>query len=607
MYRPILLAFALAATCAITSPCAAKEPSLDELLSLYKDLGLPLPPRDATLVRYPITYAETINGKSQEKKAYALAFQIQPASALQNPKVSENGPLLFFEDFEVRRAWNLDEVPKEIGAEPSAADGLRFGSTVLAIQCHARGWTKLAERILDLARKKQEELSLFWHAWFYWERQTQRPKIDRAPAARHLEQIIRLDKEHDTKRNRDFIRSLKLALVPSKAKPGSIEAMIDQLVDSWNERADDDWVNLWEPDMRLSPLQKLGFEAVPTLIEYMGDERLTRFAASGGFNNHMWSHHWRVGEIVNGMLNGLAGRKVTEEWDEQYTNRDMNRSAWLEWKKDKVKNWFGSARQVGEERYVVENVLFPISYEPRLAYVNDTHLELINGKYPRYLPEIYRRVLNKYPKTMPVFAHVVGGSALPEKEKNALLEEAARNSEAKQRCAALRVLKKTNKDRFDALLPPAIEALPNDVESWSGGGPDELGLVNFTLESSESKVWSALEKAARNAKVGFRVMILRQQLSFRDEMQNKRERLGFLARFLTDPTVYDREENKERYPFFEPAAYEEIEVRNVAALAIAELLEIKVEVTPKRTSEEWAKVRADLEAALRRELNKPKP
>ncbi len=369
--------------------------------------------------------------------------------------------------------------------------------------------------------------------------------------------------------------------------------MIDDLMDLCEDEDPPDEVNFWQPDMQMSRLAKLGLDAVPALIGHIDDDRLTRIFAQEGVNlSALYSHHYRVGDVVSGMIEGLIGRPVIDDWD-------LDREG-VKLDKAKVRKWYEGARKIGEERYVVDHVLVPIDSEPRRAYVNMTHLSLINAKYPKYLPGIYRKILDKYPKTMPVLPHVISVSTLPNKEKLTLLTDAAKNPEALQRCAALTVLRRVDKHEFDELLPAAIEALPIDVEPWEGGGPAEMHLANFALSSNEPKVWAALEKAARKARVGFRVMILQQQLSFRDEMHNKPDRLKFLAKFMDDSSLYDREENKERFPFFEPDAYEKLEVRNFVALRLTDMLGMKVETNPKRTPEEWAKLRAKVREELKR-------
>src|SRR5437762_2659507 len=123
-------------------PAAEPLPSLDELLKLYTDLGLPLPPKDAKLVRYEV--------ERKGQTEYYLAIPIKPLDA----------------EFKA----------KEIAPEPSAADGVKIGQLNgrLAIECHSLGWSKLAERILELSQKDAKEplkKKLINDAWSYWQGQ----------------------------------------------------------------------------------------------------------------------------------------------------------------------------------------------------------------------------------------------------------------------------------------------------------------------------------------------------------------------------------------------------------------------------------------------------
>ena len=61
--------------------------------------------------------------------------------------------------------------------------------------------------------------------------------------------------ELDAERNRALLRSLDLALVPSKAKPGSVEAMIDGLVD---------WTGYGQPFERSKPANQYWRISGPT-------------------------------------------------------------------------------------------------------------------------------------------------------------------------------------------------------------------------------------------------------------------------------------------------------------------------------------------------------
>lgn len=590
--RNLILAAAITLALPFVNAVAAEPPSLDELLRQYKELGLPLPPKDAKLVRFKSSFSETIDGKTRQKMYYGLAFQIKATA-------ETDGPALLRGLYQQPMVKGLE--PREMSPNPSAADGVRIEfaeAIVIAAQCHSLGWNNLAQRILEISqtdKRKSPVAILTESAWDYWLAKLAEPRIDRAPIAQHLKRIVELNVKLGSSENLSLIKSLELALLPSKAKPGTVESLIDQLVnlnDEDLEIQDDDEFG-WRPNPRFQAVLARGFEAVPALIEHLNDSRLTRLRVGG-----VKIRFYRVGDAVSDLLKGLIGRRIVDDWDRTLEGGRVEQA--------KVQKWFEGARKLGEERYVVEHVLQPIEGQPNWAATNNLQLFVIQARYPNRLPEVYRKVLDQFPKSDPLFAKVIYGSKLPDKEKRDLLIYAAKNREASQRYSALSILRTSDKQVFNALLLPALEALPTDVGEWIGGGPDELRLVGLAQFGDDPKISRIIEKAARRATVGFRVMILR-EMRFGDQADSKkRERIRALANFLSDPDVYDRDKNHKRFPFFEPSEYARIEVRNFAALTIAEMLDIKVEINPKRTPEEWAKVRQQVQEAVKRELDKAK-
>jgi len=149
--------------------------------------------------------------------------------------------------------------------------------------------------------------SLVIIAWNHWVEQLTDPIRDRravgakllwlnrkyAYLSSHEEESLNQSNENDR-----FMEVLKLTLEPSRAKAGSVEALIDALVDA-RDKEDTDSGQLeirdrWDRreqienrkrasrfDPRSDPeirLAKLGFEAIPALIDHFDDPRLTRKA-----------------------------------------------------------------------------------------------------------------------------------------------------------------------------------------------------------------------------------------------------------------------------------------------------------------------------------------
>lgn len=333
---------------ALSSVAAEPLPSLDALLKDYKALGLPLPPPEAKLVRYEAGGGGIVYGVVQPTR-YGLAFQIKPAT-----KEKAATLLLGTDQWQLYRNQKTQEVdpgPAILGTV-SLWDNEKLA---LAIQCHARGWDKLALILLEESQKKAElplQNQFVRLAWSYWIDQLGEPKSDRAPVAKRLKELIGKDKEFDTEYNQALLRSLDLALVPSKAKTGSIEALIDDLVDYGNDDSNEESMGYdFDPDDRYSRIAMLGFDAVPALIEHLDDDRLTRVRYIVPLPWHL-----RVGDVAGSLLESLAGHSIGSEW--------VPRKQGYRVTKAEAKKWWDQAAK-SEKKPTCLNTCFPTS--PRMV------------------------------------------------------------------------------------------------------------------------------------------------------------------------------------------------------------------------------------------------
>jgi hypothetical protein len=273
-------------------------------------------------------------------------------------------------------------------------------------------------------------------AWDYWKSQLTLPTSDRAKASKHLKKLIKSDKDLDVERNQRLLKSLDLALMPSKVKPGSIEALIDDLVDF---NADPGVVSLSERGPRYQRLVEKGFEAVPTLIEHLDDDRLTRSENKGLFTN------FRVQHVVSDLIERLMGKE-----SRLGSMREEKSYALAE---DEAKKWWEQASKINEEQYALDHVLPSSKGEDDEESVNDHLLHLIERKYPKHLPKLYRTVLEEHPKTQGFdVAEAVRKSNLSKNEKMALFLYAVGRSNAEHRYVAILQIKELDKDRFRRLL-----------------------------------------------------------------------------------------------------------------------------------------------------------
>jgi hypothetical protein len=418
------------------------ENRLDSLLVDYRAYGLPMPPKDAKLVRYICGGGGVIDGKQQDD-CYCLGFLVKPGS----PK---EPPTILLGTTKYQPVWPTKPQvieperlsPKEAEALP-ARDRGEWGGLELAIQCKARGWDVLAQAIFEsyfknLPQKKTPRSELLETAWRYWYGQLLKPSTDWKMINNRLKAFIEADKSLASPAHLAMLRSLEAALIPSKAEPGSIAALVDELIDCKSTDVD---VGARASDPRYMKLVLAGFAAVPELIEHLEDDRLTRARIQArGFR----FDHCRVKHLVSCLLQGLSGQSLGEQW--------------LTVEKARAMKWWRIAQKVGEENYLVKNVL---SSWPQGDGPNAHQLRMIGDKYPNRLPEIYRTLLDRRPRVYGwSLAEAIARSKLPREKKIELLVYASTHKKPEHRTAALWHLRQLDKKKSAEQLIETLERLP---------------------------------------------------------------------------------------------------------------------------------------------------
>lgn len=565
---------------------------LAELAKEYQALGLPLPPEKGRLVRYEGGTVVFSDGARHTQ--YGLAFEIEPGT-----KAGESVLLCGAQELQ----WNPRR--REQKPDPAAVEGINLDADdalALAIQCHARGWDALAGVLLERSREGNGngplQKRLVALAWDYWVSRVTHPTADRAPVAQRLRDLIEREPDLDLELHRELVRWLELTLVPSRAAPGSVEALIDALVDS---KGNTDYVAPAHGEAYWGIVER-GFDAVPALIEHLEDDRLTRAVVLvGGRVTAKWFFPLRVGDVVNHLLESLAAGELTRERHgvivgdgalQRVQTPSITRTAAVE--------WFEKARKVGEETYFLDRVL--TNPKSELGYVNPHVLCVLAAKFPLSVPAVYRTVLDKYPNlnSAPLAAALTRCS-LPVKDKLDFLLTAARHEKYVHTRPAFRAIRELDQKRFDALLLATIEGLRVGAldKYWTCPGAHLAGLA---VESDEPRVWPTLTAVAGRAPVGLRMELLSLFDNPRDT-RHRAERLRFLANFLNDSAVRDVKVDSRLDGRNAGDWYERIEVRDFVAIQLVSLLEIRVEVKPDRTPAEWAALRDKVREALKRELD----
>jgi hypothetical protein len=570
------------------------EASLDELLALYRTYGLPLPTDEAKLVRFESGWRISEGRGKKETPLDYLGFLLKPATA-NHPAVA----LVGTQELTLR---STESKITPVAPDPALARDKTikeheklFGLTstlALAIQCKSRGWDDLAGALLENGRGREViptplpgatvlpfRQSVAHVAWKHWKNALVDPDTDRAEIASRMKALLAAEPSFTDLHRQEFA-SLRATLEPSQARPGSVQALIDGIVNISAMFGD-----FRPPDPLLLNLEQRGFEAVPELIEHWDDFRLTRRATPIVANSK--GYLVPVCGPVRSLLTALAG--------------DGLKTDGYHIEKKDLLAWWADAREIGEEAYFVTHIL-PVGNEHREP--NATMLRIIAGKYPSHLPEIYRTILEKRPHLLSVnVAKAVGKSPLPLETKCEFLLLGAKHSDLDHRRYALWVLKDVAPQQFLQILIATLESLPKTPAKPYWNCP-EGAFSHLVTQTVERSAWSALERFAKRSDVGLRMEIL-YPMDFASIADRQRsQRLEFLSHFLDDDEVRDEKSNSLKYEGpFAASTISKIEVRNFAAWQIASILRMRVKPDADWSPVRWGELRARVRDALARELD----
>jgi hypothetical protein len=576
---------------------------LDTLLQFYREIGLALPPGDAPLVC--ISRGGYLRGRHEEPLELCdFAFWLNHQTPDQPPQILL-GPARFAMDSDTRGKL-----------EPIGPDATP------AIQCHERGLSKFAMKLAEVSiwsqdprggpgavrsdcawidpRESRVDFSgdrdlpprqlLAGLAWNHFLNELGRPGTDWRLIAPKMKHLLSAEPVLASPKKEALVASVEATLRPRTSPPGSVEALLDDLLDLLPEShyrnceaIDAGEPALSPPEQSYRELQALGFEAVPVLIAHLEDERLTR-SRTDRFNNFApLPRH--IADLCSRLLQEIAGRPLRKDWLEIRVGRRVERT--------EAEAWWKEAQAVGEEDYMVAQAALP----DETGHISDeVPVEVIRRKYPHRLGEIYRQALAGSAQSAP-FADAIGRSSLSGEEKLDLLAPGLASASSDHQYWALRELQKLDPARADEVLLARLGALPLAVSGPLWTAP-EARTTHLVLRSESPAVWAALLAAAQRAEAGLR-MELMNSLHRIPEAAGRRRVLSFLAAFLHDETV--RTMHRGRLMDQGPCAgftFDTIRVQDFAAMKLAGILKLPEKPEKTWTAAQWEALREKVRAAL---------
>lgn len=488
--------------------------SLRELVELWGRYEMPFPPEKAPLIEIPTEYWSGDN----DRRSRSIGFRLKDA------KHSESGDagviaLVGAMEYEVDANIKLIDAVQELSQDDAikAASNLRGDIGILsanhlyvtALQCLERGWEDTALALFKRASETEgghphsplsvgpetpAKDAVIRYLWAFAQKLALHPSDDRSDAAKLMRDL--LDDGHGLPNEAGvwLCESLEAALVPSNSEPGTVEALIDKLVDTTKNGGAFGGMGKLNENDPYSILQALGFEAIPFLIDHIDDKRLTR-SVTQGFNNFpTWPR--QVGDVVSDLLQGIAGDELGSDWLQRQKGGHVDRTA--------VLNWWKKVEAQGERSFLLERV-YPGKKD---GFPNSAQLAILSKKYPEALPEVYRRMLDEFPEaeSHPV-AKAIEDSKLADDFKITHFSDALEHSNWSTRYPALNALEELDDELFVQTLKKWLKDWPADATGpyWKSR---EARISHAVLSTEDEEVWRLFEVVLAKACVGLRMELL---------------------------------------------------------------------------------------------------
>lgn len=529
------------------------HPTLDDVVKEYIRLELPLAPFDAELVRREEwqSFGPWVPPEQMHKRKLvaSLGFKLPPLREGGRPRIRYFWQNLFPVDVhphELKAVRPTAEAAAGIEAEP-----LELAS--LAVQCKLLGWDELAARLyrqsLDGHEHERHTMdvrpALQARACAYAEYDLFRPGTDRRILLARLQRLVRDCPQLRNAERERLLRQLEAAVEHrSTAKPGSIEALIDDLSEFHDSRYGQGEA-YWK-------LIEAGFDAVPALIEHLGDDRLTRADSRALANSDRDPYELTVGHICSRILFDLSWHRI--EYD---TRSDAPMRA------DRAREWFEQAKKIGEAKWLADEIVTHETMDGSMIRQQLAMARAISAKQPERLAVIYRDSL-RISSFVQVRDHVdaVVASRLKREEKIALLEEGAANPRMEHAFLAIQGLEQLDLKIARKQLLAVIRRIGTAEEHEADVFAESIPGVFRT--HADVECWDALAVAVRSQPPKARHNLVHwMTLDDRgpETLAVRSERLRFLMKFIDD-----REQN--------PKDRESWELGDSAAISIERTLDL---------------------------------
>ena len=273
-----------------------------------------------------------------------------------------------------------------------------------------------------------------------------------------------------------------------------------------------------------------------------------------------------------------------------------------------AREWWAKASRVSEEEYVCAHVFPARKKTVGYDWVNSYCLWIVAHRYPQYLGEIYERLLRERPDLysgmIPETISTCQG--LTREEKLRLLQLGAQSPNLDRRREAIGALVGLDPVDANARILAELARLPDGASPARESYSAEQDIGRLVQKSDSPEVWQAFERTARRVGPDLRAKWL--WCIRADSAASPARRalsITFLSAFLDDASLrgddeFDGGPSREAKAAHQPPPANHI-VGNQAAQSLGDILGVKGYPNEYSDTEEWAKYRAAVLAALDKE------
>jgi len=551
-----------------------------EVVRLYEQTGLPLPPPDARLVVFDRRIDEPL---TFEDWGYLLPRQTNNGRV----KVMFGTHVHLVDRSEIRsldpirdkasyvRVGNLYHVSYE---EPSglalvAAEASRgHVSTALAVLQNFQ-WPYNLDQVFQPAATREGTVVPHWREYagklavLHWVNESFVPGSDRKAILDNLERETVRYPFASAEIPSGMIEALRATLNTPRAPAGSNEALIDGLLECSYPGQMTDGLFLQKPKS-FEPIQRIlnkGYEMVPTLLHHLDDHRLTR--ARFGFmpvcRPNYCDIHIEVPHIIPvsalcwGLLDQMRGdrqdytsdpHKVVRAWAEKYRSGDENRDC--------------------------------LTALLNIGALADANLTLAQKRHPELIMKAYEmRLKGQGHASISTLLKAMPGAGFNMKTIEKAAAKGCASADPGNEWEAIYALKELHSRRFEPEVTKRYNAMN---PRWA---PGKAAASSFASESDRLEIWRALTRATRRASDDLRFALIKWVNADGLSRRNRPMAIRYFQSFSKDRSMANKaiqasDEN------FEPS--QTLCVARMARLKAAEALGIPAPKGENPSPQTWA-------------------